>query len=136
MLSDDEERSGQPPPLEQAAGSVSFTLDGPAAPAGQLEFRSGDRIRWVAHFREPPNGVRIAVVTVRRREPGWERAVSGAEIWLPHPRVRRYAGWIGPAAYDGPGEYVLRFVCGASVLAEGTFRIVDPEARPSGGLVH
>ena len=110
----------------QRAGTVDFSDRGfheSEAPA-RGRFIVGDRIFWRARFAEPPRSVRIDLVTIRRSDPGWEQVVSGHQLWLAHPLSRGYAGWIGPGAYDRPGQYVLRFVRGDRILAEGAFELV------------
>jgi hypothetical protein len=111
----------------QRAGTVDFSDRGfnVAEPEPRDRFIVGDRIFWRARFAEPPRSVRIDLVTVRRSEPGWEHVVSGHELWLAHPLTPGYAGWIGPGAYDRAGRYVLRFVRGDRVIAEGEFELVE-----------
>jgi hypothetical protein len=111
----------------QPAGSVLFSTDSFVSEAGPSSraFAAGGRIFWQARFARPANGVRLDVVTVRLHASGWEELVSGHTMWLTHPALPGYSGWIGPGAYEGPGTYALRLVRADTILAEGTFELVD-----------
>ena len=86
-------------------------------------FVVGATIHWQARFSEPANAARIQVVAVRRIGTEWEQVVDGRELWLTHPAVSGYTGWIGPGGYGAPGRYLLRLVRGGTVLAEGEFEV-------------
>ena len=90
-------------------------------------FVVGERIFWRARFGAPLARIRLDLVTVRCHAGGWEEVVSGHTMWVAHPDLPGYSGWIGPGAYDGPGSYVLRVVRDDVVLAEGEFEIVEVE---------
>ena len=73
-----------------------------------------------------------------RADDGWERVVSGHELWLAHPAAADYAGWLDQAAYRSPGRFILRFVRGGDVIAEGEFEIVGSagSAAPGDPVIH
>jgi len=106
---------------------VDFAASGfgaDASPDVRSTFSFGDRVHWRARFGSPARTARVDMVTVIRDPQGWERVVSGHELWLAHPSAVDYAGWLDAAAYRSPGRFVLRFVRGADVLAEGEFEVV------------
>jgi hypothetical protein len=111
-------------PVRLEPGRVRFGPDDEAPVSGVARCVSGERLEWRAKFSSPAAAARIAIVTSRRHGRGWERAISGHELWLPHPGVTEYSGWIGPGAYDAPGRYVVRFIRDATVLAEGEFELL------------
>lgn len=100
-------------------------------------FSFGERVHWRARFGAPAGSARLEVVTVRADD-GWERVVSGHELWLAHPRASDYAGWLDESAYRSPGRFILRFVRGGEVIAEGEFEVVAASPRPpaQGLIVH
>lgn len=117
------------PARRQRPGTVTFAgrtfvLADEAGAETRSTFTVGDRIHWCARFRDRPRGVRVELLTVQRTDAGWERVVSGHELWLSHPDVPGYTGWLGPGAYEGAGRYVLRVVRGGTVLAEGEFELL------------
>jgi hypothetical protein len=121
----------------EAAGSDRETgVDFAAAEFGtdaadpRSTFAFGERVHWRARFGAPAGSVRLHVVTVRADD-GWERVVSGHELWLAHPGAAQYAGWLDQAAYRSPGRFILRFVRGGDVIAEGEFEVVG-SPRASG----
>ena len=115
----------------QPPGTVQFSTavfrDGPDLLDDA--FVTGDRIFWRARFASPLGRIRLDLVTIRCHADGWEEVVSGHTMWVAHPGLPGYSGWIGPGAYDGPGSYVLRVVRDDVILAEGAFEIVDADAR-------
>lgn len=129
------------PARRQRPGTVRFATrtfaatdaDADADAGIRTSFSVGDRIHWCARFRDRPRGVRVELITVQLSDAGWERVVSGHELWLSHPDVPGYTGWLGPGAYDGAGRYLLRVVRGGTVLAEGEFELLPP---PQNDRVH
>jgi hypothetical protein len=112
----------------QTPGTVEFADRGfmdEAALQVRHSFQVGERVHWRARFRDLPRAVRVDLLTIQRSDSGWERVVSGHELWLSHPDVPGYTGWVGPGAYEGAGRYVLRFVRGGTILAEGEFDLVS-----------
>ena len=111
----------------QPPGTVHFSAalfrEGPDALDDS--FVAGDRVFWRARFAGPVGRIRLDLVTIRCHPGGWEEVVSGHTMWLAHPELPGYSGWIGPGAYDGPGSYVLRIVRDHVVVAEGAFDIVE-----------
>jgi hypothetical protein len=114
--------------VEFAAASFEASSPTPAT-----TFSRGDRIFWRAQFAPPAQSVRVHVVTIRCHRSGWEEVVSGHTMWLSHPHVPGYAGWLGPGAYAGIGRYLVRVVSGRAVLAEGSFEVTE---RETGSAVH
>jgi len=122
----------------QLPGTIEFTVDGEpgtiaiTSDGGTLApgiFESGQRLEWIARFGRAPESVRVYVLTVRLEDDGVEEFVNGSEIWLTHPMVEAYRGWVGPGGYDGPGRYVLRIVRGRHVLAEGRFEVAPERSE-------
>jgi hypothetical protein len=114
-------RRRQPPGTVEFAGTGFADQSGAAV---RTTFEVGERIHWRASFRDLPRSVRVELLTIHRTDAGWERVVSGHELWLSHPDVPGYTGWVGPGAYGDAGRYVLRFVRGGTVLAEGEFDLL------------
>jgi hypothetical protein len=123
-------------------GQVAFAHEPSRPPVGNRgwsagpatdRFGYGERVHWHARFTRSPGSIRIDVVTVAREADGWERVVSGHERWLAHPSAPGYSGWLDPAAYGSAGRFVLRFVRGADVLAEGEFEVLP---APDAQVVH
>jgi hypothetical protein len=111
----------------QAPGTVEFADRGFANEKGlqvRATFQVGEQVHWRARFRVLPRAVRVDLLTIQRSASGWERVISGHELWLSHPDVPGYTGWVGPGAYEGAGRYILRFVRGGTILAEGEFEVL------------
>lgn len=126
---------GRPWADDSPSSGVDFAASAFAVgepPTTRTTFAYGERVHWRARFGSPARTSRVDLVTVRSDE-GWERVVSGHELWLAHPLAADYAGWLDEAAYRTTGRFVLRFVRGPDVIAEGEFEIV-PATRPS--VVH
>jgi hypothetical protein len=118
---------------DEASGSgVDFAdspFGGPDHPPHRVVFTLGDRIHWRARFGGPAGTVQLHLVTVAIDADGWERVVSGHELWLAHPDAHDYSGWLDLGAYRSPGWFALRFVRGGEILAEGAFDVVERQAE-------
>jgi hypothetical protein len=123
-------------PFETPGDPITPGVDFAAAafvgpPSGvRSRFTFGERVHWRARFGGAVRTVRLHVVTVIAGDDGWERVVSGHELWLAHPDATAYAGWLDETAYRTPGRFVLRFVRDAHVVAEGEFEVVAPRPTP------
>ena len=118
---------------EAAGPGVDFAASpftGPDQPGRRVVFAVGDRVHWRARFGGPAGTVRLHLVTVAIDADGWERVVSGHELWIAHPDAHDYSGWLDLAAYRAPGWFALRFVRGGDVLAEGAFDVVETVTEP------
>ena len=122
----------------QPPGTVVFATAGRDFQAGRAapRFVVGATIHWRARFVEPANAARIHVLAVRRIGGAWEQVVDGRELWLTHPAIWGYTGWIGPGGYGPPGRYLLRLVRGGTVLAEGEFEVSVAAAREPPERLH
>jgi hypothetical protein len=124
-----------PPGLEvrEGPGFVTFGTANNSAlriTDARTSFGLSERITWSAHLTETVNSVDVRIETYKRdpatgseelvvREEVRPR-VNGAQIFLRRLRPDR--------ALDGPGTYVVRYLRGDTVMAEGSFEVRPEES--------
>jgi hypothetical protein len=92
----------------------------------RASFELGERPFYSAQLRETSLTDRIRI-EVRRYDPGegGETAVAELNLATNLPRVHTVRQRLDTSALDGPGVYVMRFVAGDDVQAEGWFEVTE-----------
>ena len=83
-------------------------------------------IAWSAEFSEPAGATTVELVFARVSSGGAETIIDRADVPISSPDFDLIANSLDLAsiADNKPGTYVLRYVRGGTVLAEGTFTLV------------
>ena len=83
-------------------------------------------IAWSASFREAAGTTSVTSILASRTGSGVEITINEQQAQISDPRDDLIANKADLAWIAGrkPGTYVLRYLRGATVLAEGTFRLV------------
>ena len=105
---------------------------GTAALATPTRPGKGATIIYVAAFREAPGATSIQKLLVSVSAGGSQTLLQRDWVDLSSPEVESVAGSLDRVCGSCTTErtYILRFVSGGTVLAEGTF-MVSPEAGPT-----
>lgn len=114
--------------VREGPGYVTFGTESNASlriTNARTTFGLDERITWSAHLTSPANSVDLRTeVSKIDPETGAEELVredevrprvNGAQIFLRRLRADR--------AFDGPGTYVVRYLRGSTVMAEGAFEV-------------
>jgi hypothetical protein len=87
--------------------------------------RTYGQIAWSAELSEPAGATKLTFIVVRRSSGGGESVVVDSETTVGNPANDLIANEYD-LAYDlgnVPGTYVMRYLRGATILAEGTFTL-------------
>lgn len=89
-------------------------------------FRIGATAAWVAQLKQMPATPALRSVIVEPRADGRMTAHWNQEIAIADPVATRVVGMADLSAYahGGPGTYLLRYLGGDQILAEGAFTLV------------
>lgn len=117
------------PATQPQQGRIVFGPDYRSFPGGfevvelRTNFQPGETAAFVAHFREPAGATSVERFVVSVSPTGSEMVRDRAQIPIADPTGAIFAGRLTTTNL-GTGRYVLRFIRGATVLAEGAFTIV------------
>jgi hypothetical protein len=116
-----------PPPTTPGAITFGARLD----VGGQVEAPSSTvhidaTAVWIAQLREAPGTPVIRFLILEARPDGRLTEHWNQEIAVADPEARRITGMatLSLFAHGGPGTYLLRYVRGNDILAEGPFTLV------------
>ncbi len=117
---------------EAVVGVITFgtsidpaTLDIPE-PLGRFK-RNFPAIAWSADLAHGVNGAYVSWIVVRRTRTGDEETVFDVEEPIDDPSITSLANAGNLALHVGnvAGTYVMRYLAGREVLAEGAFTLVE-----------
>lgn len=94
----------------------------------RTEFSGRERITWSAYLIEPADASTLRMLVLKSQEsaPGGERLMADELVESTVNPAQIYTRRIRPErALDGPGVYIVRYLRGDRLLAEGSFLVTD-----------
>lgn len=94
----------------------------------RTSFTSDERITWSAYLIDPAEAESLRVLVVKSEEsaPGGERLIVDELVESQLSPAQIYVRRIRPERLlDGPGLYIVRYLRGDRLLAEGQFLVTD-----------
>lgn len=125
----------QAPVVTPVAGSGVITFGRPSAldddtllinPSRDTFDVGTKKIAWSAHLSGPAEATKLTIIIAKVSGSGTERQVYTEKVPVSNPEFDILAADGDLAALVGrkPGTYVMRILRGATVLAEGKFKLV------------
>lgn len=94
----------------------------------RTEFSEDERITWSAYLTEPadPSALRMLVLKSEEAAPGGERLIADELVESSFSPAQIYTRKIrAERLLDGPGIYIVRYLRGERLLAEGLFLVTE-----------